>query len=428
MACMKKLFLCSALCFFAAAFFSAQAFEVRLEPDPRLDQSVFGAAEIPAEPFIRAALLASGADSEVADKLAARLESLWRELSSELSEGESVEERADKILFFIYQKILSKYDFYQTRVDLAMESGVYNCVSSAIIFMYFCKAAGIPVVANETPRHAFCSIFQDGKTVDVETTNPYGVNPGKKRGQNLSNGRTQYITVPAKDYSGRHQVDDRRAVGMIYCNRISALQKKKRDDQTVGLAVDAYEVQGHSPVSRSELDICVGNASNILTKAEREGEAIAFLKKAEEIFGPSQNWTKRIATNYYNLTLGKIKKDPLGEGLSSLEENKESLSKKDFDDLKEYAYLTAAQLAANKRDWRSAIKTALSGLAELPQSKRLQNNKNVYEQNVAIDFHNEAADLFNSGDREGALQKIKQGLEELPGNKILLNDLSKMSR
>jgi len=425
---MKARILFAALFAAFITFPAAQAFEVRLEPDPRLDQSVFVAAEIPAEPFIRAAILASGADSESVDKNAARLESLWRELSSDMGESESVEERAGKILFFIYEKLLSKYDFYQTRVDLAIESGVYNCVSSAIIFMYFCKAAGIPVVANETPRHAFCSIFQDGKAVDVETTNPYGVNPGKKRGQNLSNGRTQYITVPAKDYSGRHQVDDRRAVGMIYCNRISALQKKKRDDQTVGLAVDAYEVQGHSPVSRSELDICVGNASNILTKAEREGEAIAFLKKAEEIFGPSQNWTKRIATNYYNLTLGKIKKDPLGEGLSSLEENKESLSKKDFDDLKEYAYLTAAQLAANKRDWRSAIKTALSGLAELPQSKRLQNNKNVYEQNAAIDFHNEAADLFNSGDKAAALQKIKQGLEELPGNKILLNDLSKMSR
>lgn len=426
MASMKKLFLCSALCFFAAAFFSAQAFEVCLEPDPRLDQSVFSLAEIPAEPFIRAALLASGADSESVDKNAARLENLWQELSSDM--GESVEERSDKILTFIYEKLLSKYDFYQTRVDLAMESGVYNCVSSAIIFMYFCKKAEIPVVAFECVRHALCAVFQDGKAVDVETTNPYGVNPGKKRGQNLSDGRTQYITVPAKDYSGRHQVDDRRVVAMVYCNRISQLQKKKQDAQTVGLAVDAYEVQGHSAVSRSELDICVGNASNILTKAEREGEAIAFLKKAEETFGPSQNWTKRIATNYYNLTLGKIKKDPLGEGLSSLEENKESLSKKDFDDLKEYAYLTAAQAAANKRDWRGAIKTALSGLAELPQSKRLAANKSVYEQNAAIDFHNEAADLFNSGDKAAALQKIKQGLEELPGNKILLNDLSKMPR
>ena len=40
-----------------------------------------------------------------------------------------------------------------------------------------------------------------------------------------------------------------------------------------------------------------------------------------------------------------------------------------------------------------------------------------------------AGDIFNAlGDKAAALQKIKQGLEELPGNKILLNDLSKMPR
>ena len=421
----KILFLALFLALAGPAF--SQNFDVRLEPDPRLDQSVFKCPEIPATPFIRACLLASGADSDAIDRLAEQLENLWNELSPNLDGTQSAEEEADKILFFIYEKLLSKYDFYQTRVDLAMEKGVYNCVSSAALFMFFCKKAGIPVVAYECVRHAYCAIYQDGSPIDVETTNPYGVNPGKKRGEKLANGKTQYLTVPAKDYAGRHQVDDRRVVAMIYCNRISQLQKKKLEDQTVGLAIDAYQVQDHSPVSRNELDICVGNASNILTKAEREEEAIAFLKKAEEIFGPSQNWTKRIATNYYNLVLDKIKKDPLGQGLSSLEENKEFFSKKDYDDLKEYAYLTGAQAAA-KRDWKKAVSIADQGLKELPQSKRLQSNKNVYEQNIAIDYHNTAADLFNSGDKEAALQKIKQGLEELPKNKILLSDLEKMSR
>lgn len=406
----------------------AQAFDVRLEPDPRLDQSVFKSPEIAADSFIRSCLLASGADSDAIDQHAARLENLWQELSAKLPGAQGVEERADKILAFIYEKLLSKYDFYQTRVDLAMDKGVYNCVSSAALFMFFCKKAGIPVVAYECVRHAFCAVYQGEEPIDVETTNPYGVNPGKKRGEKLSNGKTQYITVPAKDYAGRHQVDDRRVVAMIYCNRISQLQRQKLEDQTVGLAVDAYQVQNHSPISRNELDICVGNASNILTKAEREEDAIAFLKKAEEIFGPSQNWTKRMSTNYYNLVLGKIKSASYLEGLACLEENKAWLSKKDCDDLKEYAYATGAQAAANKHDWKAAIAIADQGLKELPQSKRLYNNKNVYAQNIAIDCHNAAADLFNSGDKEAALQKIRQGLEELPGNKILLNDLEKMSR
>ena len=422
----KKILLQLLLALAGMAF--AQAFDVRLEPDPRLDQSVFQTPEIPATSFIRSCLLASGADSDAIDRHAERLENLWQELSPDFDGTESVEEKADKILMFIYEKLLSKYDFYQTRVDWAMEKGIYNCVSSAAIFMFFCKKAGIPVVAYECVRHAYCAIYQDGSPIDVETTNPFGVNPGKKKGTVAKNGKTQYLTVPAKDYAGRHQVDDRRVVAMIYCNRIAQLQKKKLEDQTVGLAVDAYQVQNHSPISRNELDICVGNASNILTKAEREEDAIAFLKKAEEIFGPSQNWTKRMSTNYYNMILGKIKSASYLEGLACLEENKDWLSKKDCDELKEYAYATGAQAAANKHDWRAAIAIADQGLKELPQNRRLQNNKNAYTQNIAIDYHNAAADLFNSGDKEAAIQKVKQGLEEIPGSKILLSDLEKMSR
>lgn len=416
--------------FFAAfiTFPAAQAFNVRLEPDPRLDKSLFGVSEMDGEPFARACLLASGADSEAASQHAARLENLWQELSFNLGGTESVEEKADKILMFIYEKLLSKYDFYQTRVDLAMESGVYNCVSSAVLFMFFCKKAGIPVVANECPRHAFCSVFDGPDKIDVETTNPYGVNPGKKRGAALGNGKTQWITVPAKDYVGRHQVDDRRVVAMIYCNRISALQKKKLDDQTVGLAVDAYEVQGHSPVSKNDLEACVGNASAILTRAGREDEAIGFLKKVEEIFGPSDNWTKRINTNYYNLVLGKINRGPFDEALAQVEANRQNLSEKDFKELKEYAYLTGAQERAKRMDWREAVRISQEGLAEFPQSKKLLNNKNVYAQNLAIDFHNAAVDLFNAGKKDAAAAKIRAGLEEVPGNKILLNDLNRMAK
>ncbi len=427
MVCMKKLFLCSALCFFFAAFLSAKNFSVRFEMDPRLDKSLFSFAELPTEPFMRSALLASGAGQEESERHLKALEALRQELSARLSSLQSEEEKADAILFFIYEKLLSKYDFYQTRVDLALESGVYNCVSSAIIFMYFCKAAGIPVVANETPRHAFCSIFQDGQAIDVETTNPYGVNPGKKRGQNLGGGKSQWITVPAKNYSGRRQVDDRRTVAMVYNNRISQLQRKKQDAQTVGLAVDAYELQGHSAVSRNDLELCVGNVSALLTREGREQEAVAFLRKAEKIFGSCDSWTKKISNNYYNWALKKIKSESLEESWAFLDENKENFSQKDFAELKEAACLTAAASAAGKRDWRAAIAIVDQGLKELGQSKRLQNSKSAYRQNVAIDFHNAAADLFNAGKKDEALEKIKEGLAEMPDNKILLSDLSKMS-
>ena len=403
-------------------------FNARLEPDPRLDSSIFSVAEIQAEPFARAALVASGADEESVKKHLDGLDSHWKQVSPQLNDLETAEDKADKILFFIYEKFLSKYDFYQTRVDLAMESGVYNCVSSAILFMYFCKRAGIPVVANETPRHSFCTIYDGSDKIDVETTNPYGVNPGKTRAQVLANGKTQWMTVPAKDYAGRHQIDDRRMIGIVYCNRISQLQKKKLDDKTVGLAVDAYEVQGHSPVSRNELEIAIGNASGLYSKAAREQDAIDFLLKAQEIFGPCQNWTMRLYTNHYNMVLAKAKTLPFEQGLAQVEAYKENLTAKDYADLKEFVYLLGGQVQAKKYNWRAAIKIVQDGLAQLPQSKMLLNNKKIYMGNMAVDFHNAAVDLYNAGQKDKAIEKLKEGLQEVPGDRTLQNDLNRMSK
>ena len=419
------LFFAIALLLLSAPSLQAQKFEPRFKSDSRLDAEIFELPEIDAQKLARAALVASGADEDQTERHLKALDSLWAELSPRLK-GAGLEEGAEKILSFMYEKILRKYNFDQTRVDQAMDTGVYNCVSSAILFMYFCKRADIPVCAVETPRHAFCVIFTEDGPVDVETTNPYGVNPGKKRGQNLGGGKTQWITVPAKDYAGRHQVDDRRAIGMVYNNRIVQLQKKRLNAQSVGLAVDAYEVQGKSVLARSDLELCVGNAASDLISAAREEEAIGFLKDAEERFGPCENWSKKIQTAFHNLLLKKANGLPYKEALAEMDANKGNLLPRDFVELKEYVYLLNSQKAGQAHEWQKAIAIAQEGLAEFPQSKRLLNFKNVFTQNWAADFHNAAANLFNAGKKDEAVAKIKEGLSALPQNKILLSDLEKM--
>lgn len=423
---MKRFF-----CFFAFAAILAgavlpQTFGARFEPDPRLDAGIFGESVILPQPFARAALIASGADEAQTERHLQTLGALWEELSPQLKGAGREEEDAEKILSFMYEKFLRKYNFDQTLIDKAMDTGVYNCVSSAILFMYFCKRADIPVCAEETPRHAFCVIFTKAGPIDVETTNPYGVNPGKKRGQDLGGGKTQWITVPAKDYAGRHKVDDRRVVAMVYNNRIVQLQKKRRNTDTVGLAVDAYEVQGRSELSRNDLELCVGNAAADFSASGRDQDAIDFLKSTEERFGRCDNWTKKIQTSWRNLLLEKTNSLPYEQAAAQLDANKENLAPRDFAELKEYLYLLNSQKAAQTQDWPKAIELAQKGLDEFPQSKKLLNFKNIFTQNYAADFHNAAADLFNAGKKQEAVAKIKQGLAVLPQNKILLSDLQKM--
>lgn len=405
---------------------ASQNFGARFESDSRLDAGIFEQSVILPEPFARAALVASGADQERTERHLQELGALWEELCPQLQGAGCEEEDAEKILSFMYENFLRKYNFDQTLVDKAMDTGVYNCVSSAIIFLYFCKRADIPACAEETPRHAFCVIFTKDGEVDVETTNPYGVNPGKKRGKDLGGGKTQWITVPAKDYAGRHKVDDRRVIAMVYNNRIVQLQKKRLNASAVGLAVDAYEIQGRSELSRNDLELCVGNAAADLSASGRDQDAIGFLKSAEERFGRCDSWTRKIQNAYRNLLLEKTNSLPYADAAAELDANKGNLAHRDFAELKEYLYLLNSQKAAQARDWPAAIALAQKGLEEFPQSKKLLNFKNIFTQNYAADFHNAAADLFNAGKKEDAVAKIKQGLAALPQNKILLSDLEKM--
>lgn len=422
----RTLIFCAALALFGQAF--CGPLEIRFEADKRLDSSIFEAREISAEPFARAALLAGGSSEKEIEERMEELDSLWEKLDARLEPIAGAEERADAILFFIHEEILSKYNFYQTRVDEALESGVYNCVSSAILFWYFAKRAAIPVCACETPRHAFCMIFDENGGIDVETTNPYGVNPGKKRGQDLGGGKKQWITVPAKDYAGRRQVDDRRVIGMVYNNLIVQLQKKKQNAQSVGLAVDAYEVQGRSNASRNDLEICVLNAAGDLSAAGKEEEALELVLKARETFGPSPNWEKRLKVSRHNLALANVNRLPFEEALEAVDKDRESLGEESFAELKEYAYLLNEQKLSKKSDWPGALKIIKMGLEEFPKSQKLLRHQSILMQNYAIDFHNEAADLYNAGKTEEAVAAVRRGLEAVPGNKILLGDLEKMSR
>ncbi len=422
---MKFLLLTAFIFVFLEPIFS-QAENVRLYADSRIKMQVSLQSEIEADDFLYSVLLASGASEEEIASYSSMLNSLCEEIVPSLVTCADEEEAADRLLVFIYDKLLSKYNISQTRVDTAVETGVYNCVSSALIFMFFAKKAGIPVVAVETPAHAFCTIVSGGSFIDVETTNPYGVNPGKKRNIETVRGKG-YLTVPPKNYVGRRNVDDRRAVCMVYDNRISYLQKQRKDFETVGLAVDASVIQGKSAHSMSVLSKCILNCGAEFNKKGRFREGLEFVGRAEKLFGGSEAFTSYEQATWHNLILSAIKKSTLEESVSQLEENREQLLPEDYSELKEFVFLWNCQNAAQKRDWPLSIEIAGRGLELFPQSKRLKNLMGNCCQNYAVDFHNRAADLFNAGKKSEALATVEDGLRIFPENKILLQDLRQMN-
>jgi hypothetical protein len=441
--------------------------DIRFTADTRITSEASSQEIMKSDVFAYTALAASGAADAEIPGLLAQLDRAYGQIADSISSETTDSGKAEQTLYQLYAVVLSQYSETQTLVTTALTSGVYNCVSSDILFMYMMKREGIPVVAVETPLHAFCIVQVDGRFVDVETTNPYGFDPGAKKVlSGNSSAQKKYVTVPAKKYAGRHQVDDRRLISLIYNNRMSVLQKQKADYETIGLAVDAMKLQDNSAESFTTLSQAVYNTAVDYSETGKNEDGLALTARAEEIFGEAPLYRVYAAAavgNILNDGMNRHEYDnafavlekyrpqlndsdytemhdavlvnslnyavsvqPFETAAAAIRNNKSVLSGTNYTKLLSYAYSKAAAATADTGAWLDASALIERGLQELPGSSTLVNQRNVYRRNYAVEIHNKAAALYNAGNKKDALLLIQDGLTRVSDSSILQNDLRRM--
>ncbi len=464
---MKKIFAKMFLLFGISLYAQNYSFE----SDSRITKKAAESSVMDAELFVRTALIASGADDSEIDILYNTLADYSSKLKKEINSLELTtdSQKAEHMLLFLYDNILSRYSLLQTRVDTAVKNGVYNCVSATILYMYFIKSLEIPIIGVETPLHAFCVVQTEGGNIDVETTNPYGFDPGVKKDISTSENQKKYAIVPSKNYSGRHNKDDRRIISLIYNNRISSLQNQKQNAQTISLASSAYFLQNKSAESSEILSKCVYNTAIDLCSAKKEEESLELIEKAESLWGGStpsslyasfrettvmnmvgslsnkkdfegaqsilqkyQNYlsqaNKESLQNMitYNSLNKKIATSSFDDAYDELFANKDNLSTKNYNNLFVYLYSTNADKLAKAGDYQKAWELVDEGLLVLKNNSTLLQQKNSYKQNYAIDIHNQAVKYLNEKNYSAAKKIIQEGLAVVENSSLLKNDLKQL--
>jgi tetratricopeptide (TPR) repeat protein len=453
------------LAFLAFSSFSAFA-APRLSPDPRIPDSAAQAAVMGREVFGETALVASGADEAEAQALSLRMSGLSKDLLAEIRPEAGGAEKAEAVLGFLYGKLLSRYSEYQTRVDVALDTGEYNCVSSAILFAYFAKAAGLAVEGVETPEHAFCTVAVDGKKIDVETTNPYGFDPGSRKAlPDAASGQRQYAVIPQTMYYGRKAIDDRRFVSLVYLNRIAALERRGAYEEAVGLAVDAWRLQGGAMPTRDLAGVFLNYAVS-LSRAGRETEALDFIRGAASAYGDYPDYRVFAAATVGNMVndlmrgnaFGEASRlvsayradigpdayaqmgraialatlyraadsSPLGETLAQIDGSRDFLAQADYERLLTYAYSKEAERLARTGKWLEAASVIDGGLRSLPRQPELLSQRATFRGNYAIEVHNSAVSAYRAGDTDGARAILAEGLRLVPESALLEEDLGRM--
>lgn len=96
--------------------------------------------------------------------------------------SKSVAEDGARLLEFLHAGPMAKgYRATQTDLHVLLDTGEYNCVSSAALYTVLGQRLGIDVRAVDLPRHVFSVLVTRGRTIDVETTSRDGFDADPRR-------------------------------------------------------------------------------------------------------------------------------------------------------------------------------------------------------------------------------------------------------
>ena len=421
--------------------------------------------------FLAGALLASGSDGQAGD--VKNLELLIDRISNNVRTVEDSYEKGEAILQNLHELLFKSYQEDQTRVDVLLDTGRYNCVSSAVLYMAAGRASGLNVQAVRTPDHAFASVIIDDQIIDVETTNEWGYDPGRKKEFTDSfSGSTGYNYVPPGNYNLRSDISDKQMIGLILQNRIAELQRSGNHRSTIPLAVDRYALTRTEEAKKDMYDT-FSNYSSQLNSSGNYESGILFLRGAVDLWGASQTVARAFEALVHNSLLSVIEKEnsidaenlllefsALGIMSSDAVKSNQQMiydkkavdminSHRDFNDIRifldeslEEGYLTKnkwinytlfiyiknAEALASEKGWLNAYMFVLGAPSDIKNQRKYIQLLSSCKGNYVITIHNRFADLYNSGKHEEAEQLILQGLNVVPGNNTLKSDLQMIQR
>jgi tetratricopeptide (TPR) repeat protein len=331
-----------------------------------------------------------------------------------------------------------------------------------------------------TKDHAFASVNINGELVDVETTNPYGFNPGNRKEFHDGFGRlTGFAYVPATNYRSRSAITPIELVSLVFSNRIADLETRGRFAEAVPLAISrAVLLEGRrNPADnaffedpRRDLVTRIFNYGASLLKAGKEEDALRWAAFAEPQYPDAERWQEFINAAVNNRLVKFIQQKRAACARDFLAVNAPSLSGENYGrmdamvleaELSETAQAVKNSLeadaalaaiaaaerrnvlpaerigelrtfvigktasffaAAPARDWPLAIAYLEKAIAEYGTNKQWERALAGYRSNYAAGYHNRFADAYNKKNYDEALRILNEGLSKFPGDRQLLSD------
>lgn len=318
---------------------------------------------------------------------------LEKEVSQEYGALSQIE-AAEAVLGFLYKKILSQYVEKTTCLDVTLTTGKYNCVTASLLYLALSRSLGIDCRGQECTIHAFCTVYIDGQKIDVETTNPYGFNPGSRKTVMQTEDTRRYTYVTKKYYAGRREVSEKAFATLTGKNLAADLNDEEAYDTAIPLDLSRLvflEYDSDQPSARKDADTLITNYTTILCRRHETLNAVDYLNRYIDKYGPSIMIRKTFDNCLYNACVDYLNAGQEQEADAYFVQNKENAS--------------------------SQMQTRIARMIEKSIMGRHE-----------MEVHNSIVPLFNNGRLEEARQVLTEALEYNPNSQMLKKDLNLVNR
>jgi tetratricopeptide (TPR) repeat protein len=375
------------------------------------------------EELVDAALLLSGLTLGDIGAYRVRFLAIGRALDDAVGQIADPRERAHGVLVFLHDRMLSDYVERQTRVDVLLDEGTYNCVSSAVAYMLLNRVVGLRTGGVRTSDHAFCRVLLGDAEVDVETTTKLGFDPGTRHEfVDDFSGQTGYSYVPANQDAHRQETDDVGLLALILHNRVAFAGDAGRHLQAVGPAVDLYSLT-QDDSAFAVLQLALSNMGAYLGRVGDYATGVALVDNAVERYGADARLLQVRHDLYYNRVVTLAQRGDLEQAQETLDH----AALGDKIDAKTRAELTAniaqQRAAALARDahYLAAAAVLLLVLEDVPSEPALLANLEAY-------LHNHFVQLVNAQQLDDAAAFLVEARAQHPTSRLLAEDLAELDR
>jgi len=395
----------------------SQSVAVRIDPIAAVEELALAEEPLTLETFIRSALIFSGVSGQQLSRLEAKIQAHIIDLRERLNEVTDPRQQAEYTLAYMHETLLRRYDERQTALDVLLDRGGYNCVSSGVLYAILLKALGLPVWGVRTADHAFCRVQAGDQAFDVETTSPFGFDPGTRKEFSDDFGRiTGYSYVPPSNYTDRRDIGEKELLGLILYNRTAFASERRDYPGAVPPAVDAYALLADAE-SRERLITSLLNLTSWHGMSGRFSEALEFLDRAARRYGDDRlDALQGDLTHNWILSLIQKGDYSTAEQLLDSQKSQGRITEGEWRELTVYLYQVRAQKQA-PGDYSGAARLILDGLNKVGSDQGLAKSYEVY-------IHNSVVTLARNARYEEALAVLEEALLQLPGSSVLLKDRS----